>query len=274
MTTAQGYRGTYQIINDLKEKGIKYVLIRGHTADNLALPRAYVDRLYSIYNPVERMVFLEGAFANLTTGRVYYDYDEERDRLKIAPFDIQPEDEIHVGQDLNAGFSKGTAYVKRDKTLYVVKCWSFANIGHAPKIMRRDFRANEIYWYPDASGNEVLAGYKAEMRDAEINLRVGTRNPSVVDRIFVMNKMFSLGKLKLFPGAATAPLSMALKVRQYNDNGDPEKGKGPESPDHWVDGAEYALWRLVRSDPEYFDIFAATRTGRAQQAGRAAGAKK
>ena len=62
----------------------------------------------------------------------------------------------------------GTAYVKRDDTLYVVNEWSFTNIGHAPKIMRRAYPENESLWYPDVSGKEIMAGYKEEIREHEI----------------------------------------------------------------------------------------------------------
>jgi hypothetical protein len=268
MTTAQGYRGTYQIISELKERGIRYRLIHGKTADNLALPRAYVKRLYSIYNEVERMVYLEGQFANLTTGRVYYDYDEEKHKLKVVPFEITPSDVIHVGQDLNAGFSRGTAVVMRGNVIYAVKNWSFENIGHAPKMIRNDFPSNAIRWYPDATGAEIIAGYSTEIREAGLALWMGTINPSIVDRIFFVNKLFKTGRMFLLPGCS--PLSMALKVRQFNDAGDPEKGKGPTAPDHYCDGFEYVVWRMVLSNVAFRDLLMATRAGRAQGAGRAA----
>jgi hypothetical protein len=262
MTTAQGYRGTYQIVSELKERGIPYRLIHGKTADNLALPRAYVKRLYSIYNEVERLVFLEGRFANLTTGRVYYAYDEAKHMLKVQPFQIESSDIVKIGQDLNVGYSRGCAVVKRDGTLHVIRRWSFAEIGHAPKIIRASFPQNEIRWYPDASGNEIIGGYAAEVRQANIKLRLGSVNPSVIDRIFFVNKLFEMGRLYLWPGCG--PLSMALKVRQYNDAGDPEKGKGPEAPDHDCDSLEYVIWRIVCEDRDFFDLWRSSREGRAQ----------
>src|SRR5208337_1858254 len=42
MTTAQGYRGMYQIVNDLDEKGVEYWMVRGRTYDNRALSPRYV----------------------------------------------------------------------------------------------------------------------------------------------------------------------------------------------------------------------------------------
>jgi len=64
----------------------------------------------------------------------------------------------------------------------------------------------------------------------------------------------------LFPNCG--PLSMALKLRQFNDKGDPEKGKGPDAPDHRMDSCEYVAWRIVSREPEYQDLWDATRSGR------------
>lgn len=265
-TTAQGYKGTYQIVSELTEKKLPHVIIRAKTKDNLALPREYVNRLYSIYNENERLAFLEGQFVNLSTGRVYYDYDEARHKvgqpqcpIKELPA-LEAAEEIHIGQDLNAGFSRGVAIVVRAGVAHVIKNWSFSNIGKAPRIIRNDFPVNDIFWYPDASGAEVVAGYQKEFKDEDIKVRVGVMNPSVVDRIFFVNKLFSTGRMYLGPDCAE--LSMALKVRQYNDSGDPEKGKGAEAPDHYCDGLEYVVWRLVSRMPEFKELWLATRFGR------------
>jgi hypothetical protein len=266
-STAQGYKGLYQIVSEMQEKGEPHVLIRGETIAAVKagiLSRKKYDSWVRMYNENERLAFLEGRFVNLNTGRVYYDYDDDMNRMKVEPFRVQSDDVIHVGQDLNTGYSMGTAYVKRiwngRPRLFVVAEWSFPNIGHAPKIMRQAFRDNEICWYPDASGREIMAGYKAEIREQDIEMRLAKRNPSRVDRIFVMNKMFHDQLLFLFPHIKR--LSMALKVRQYDDKGDAEKGKGPDAPDHPCDSAEYAAWRIVRMDPDFEDIYSATRMGR------------
>ena len=260
LTTAQGYRGTYQIIEEIKERGEPYWIIHAKSAANKTTDPAWIARMRRIYNKIEQEVFLEGQFRNITTGRVYYGYDESKSRLETIPFPIEPNDLIRIGQDFNAGYSRGAAIVKRDGVLHVCKTWSFAEIGHAPKMIRTDFPANEIEWYPDASGAEIVAGYTREVREANIGIRIGVINPSIVDRIFFVNKLFELGKLVLWPNCGA--LSMALKVRQYNDKGDPEKGKGPDAPDHYCDSLEYVVWRIVSRDREFLDLWTATRLGR------------
>ena len=212
LTTAQGYKGTYAIIEELKEKGESYYLIHAHSEDNKSAPKSWIRKMKAIYNEIQKRVFMDGAFANIITGRVYYGYDEEKCRLKVQPFTVEPNDLIRIGQDFNAGYSRGVAVVKRSGKLYVVKGWEFGEIGHAPTMIRTSFPANEIEWYPDASAAEIVAGYSKEVRDNNIKVRIGTINPSVIDRIFFVNKLFELGLLFLFPDMKD--LAMALKVRQ------------------------------------------------------------
>ena len=161
---------------------------------------------------------------------------------------------IQIGQDLNSGFSKAAAVVKKDKTLYIPRGWSFKNIGGAPATMRQTYPQNEILWYPDCSGKEIIRGYKDEIIANGIGCRIGASNPRIIDRVFYLNKLFKTGRLKVFDCKETAGLSESLKVRAYNDLGQPEKGKGEDAPDHFCDALEYVIYRIVRSDPDFMDL--------------------
>lgn len=255
MTTAQGLRGTYRIIGDLKDRGSKFIKIRGLTKNNTTLSKEYVNRLYSLYNENERRAFLEGEFVDLYTGRVYGEYRE--DEHMIEPIDIDSNEEIYIGQDLNSGFSKGIAFVLRNNKLIPLKEYSFEQIGNAPRIIRNDFPMNDIYWYPDSSAKEIMTGYLKEIRSMGINLRMGTINPSVTERIFIVNKLFKIGRLHTTKNLKQWP--MALKTRQFDKKGDPEKGQGQFAPDHMCDAAEYVIWRLVSSLPAFSDIYSLVR---------------
>lgn len=250
-TTVQGYRGLYQVVQNLKEAGEKYVMVRGLTRNNTTLAKSYVKSLYAIYDDNERLAYLEGRFVNLRAGRVYPDFDEAE--AVVPDIEIKPNDIIYVGQDLNAGFSKAVAVVKRNGVLYITHAWSFQEIGAAPQIMRQTYPPNEILWFPDASGKEILKGYKQEIMAQDIGLRIGYSNPSIVDRIFMVNKMFKAGKLKVCRSHTTM-LTEALKIRQFNDLGVPEKGKGENAPDHICDSLEYVIYRIVMSDRDYLDL--------------------
>lgn len=250
-TTTQGYRGLYNVVQELKRTNQKYCLIRGLTKNNTSLAPSYYKSLYALYDENERLAYLEGRFVNLRAGRVYPDYDE--DRCRTQDIEVTPSDTIYVGQDLNSGFSKAVALVKRGKQLHVVKAWSFQDIGQAPAIMRATFPQNEILWFPDCSGKEVLRGYREEIIQHGIQCRIGSANPRIIDRVFYVNKLFRMGLL-FINQTDTRILTEALKTRQYADNGQPEKGKGESAPDHICDGLEYVIYRIVRSDADYLNL--------------------
>ena len=250
-TTVQGYRGLYQVVQNLHAAGEKYCMVRGLTRNNTTLAPSYVKSLYAIYDENERLAYLEGRFVNLRAGRVYPDFDEST--CVVDDFEAGDNDYIDIGQDLNAGFSKGVAVIKRGGVMYVHMTWSFKEIGTAPQVMRQAYPPNEILWFPDASGKEIIKGYRSAVTAAGIKLRIGVSNPSVVDRIFYVNKLFKTGRLKVCRKGG-APLAEALKIRQFNDLGVPEKGKGENSPDHICDALEYVVYRLVQSDGDFRDL--------------------
>lgn len=228
-TTAQGLKGVYQITEELREKNMNFAIIRGLTKDNTSLDPAYYQRLWDLYDENERRAYLCGEFVNLSSGRVYPGFDDSKGCIID---DIQPEelDTIHVGQDLNTGFSKATAWIKRNNALICVKDFSFKEIGMAPQILRTAFPTQRILWYPDASSKEIMKGYTDEIRAQDIEVRWGSVNPSIVDRIFLINKGFQTKRL--FVNRSCKDLIMGLKTRQYDDKGNPEKGAGEKSPDH------------------------------------------
>lgn len=259
-STVHGYRGLYKILKKLKDNNVHYVLVRGLTKNNTSLDPQYVRNLYAIYDDKERLAYLEGMFVNLQAGRVYSDYDE--DTCTCAPFDVPTDCSVMIGQDLNSGFSKACAVVKKDGILYIVDAWSFKEIGSAPATMRAAFPENHILWFPDCSGKEILKGYRQEIIDNGIECRIGSANPRILDRVFYVNKLFRLGKLKIFFRKECNFVSEALKIRAYNDLGQPEKGKGEDASDHICDALEYVIYRIVRSDPDFFTLKEMSREGK------------
>jgi hypothetical protein len=256
-STVHGYRGLYKIVRTLRQSRLPYCLVRGLTKNNTSLDPAYVRNLYAIYDEQERLAYLEGRFVNLQSGRVYSDYDE--DKCRCAPFEITRDMVVMVGQDLNSGFSKAAAVVKKDGILYITRGWSFKEIGGAPALMRATYPENELQWFPDCSGKEILKGYKQEIIANGIECHIGASNPRILDRVFYVNKLFKMGRLKVFDCKEADMISEALKVRAYNDLGQPEKGKGEEAPDHICDALEYVLYRIVRSDADFMDLVSLSR---------------
>jgi hypothetical protein len=194
-TTAQGYKGCYQITQDLSKSQSDHIVIKGHTKDNTSLSPKYVKKLYSLYNENERKAYLEGEFINLSTGRVYGDYDQSTNM--IPRFEVSPEEIVFVGQDLNIGFSRGVAFIKRNKNLYVVRTFNFKSLASAPSELRKAFPLNRIEWHPDANAEEIMTAYSREIKDHGIILKLSNQNPSIIERTFIANKMFKIGRLFL-----------------------------------------------------------------------------
>jgi hypothetical protein len=83
-------------------------------------------------------------------------------------------------------------------------------------------------------------------------------NPPINERIFFKNKLFKLRQFKLFRSLREYP--MALKTRQFDQSGMPEKGKGEKATDHICDSGEYVIFRLVSMQPEFRGLFSLSRT--------------
>ncbi len=260
-TTAQGLRGTYRIVENLKEEKQPYALVRGRTEDNTTLRPDYLRRLKALYNEEEQEAFLNGKFVNLTTGRVYYAYNEAVHFQNVEP--IQPHETVHIGQDLNEGYSKGTACVIRGGMVVVVREFSFKAIGYAPRLLREAFPHNRIVWYPDNSGKPIMGGYVEEIEHYQIETVYAGRNPSILDRIFIGNKLFLLNRMVV--SKECPETSMVLKTRQFDEKGVPEKGKGEKAPDHRADSFDYVVFRLVVDHEEFMDLYELTPSAHKEQ---------
>ena len=252
LTTSQGYKGTYRIIEEIKEKGEPYWIIHAKSSDNETTDPEWLKGRRRWYTEIEQRVWLDGQFANLGEGRVYPQYDESKHRLKTVPFAIEANDVIRIGQDFNIGYSCGTATVTRNGIIHIVKLWRFKQIAHAPKMIHADFPSNRVEWYPDASNPELTFAIAAEMHLYGIVTFIGVVNPTVTDRVFFVNHLLEAGLLYLWPNCD--PLGMALKLRQFNEQGDPVKGKGPDAPDHRCDSLEYVIWRIVMREQSFIEL--------------------
>ena len=249
-STVQGYKTVYKTVRNLIEKDIKYYLVRGLTKDNIYNHPTYYENRYKLYNELERMAFLEGKFVNLITGRVYPEFIEEKH--VIEHFVILPTDEIYIGQDLNIGWSKAVAMIIRENKIYIINNWSFDNIGNAPIIIRNAYPENDIYLYPDSSGKMIMQGYKAEFEAVNIHVMQGVSNPSILTRIFYVNKLFKTNRLFLFKN--NDKVAIDLKTRGFDKAGQPEKGGGEKDPSHLMDGLEYGIYRIIQSKPIFWDL--------------------
>jgi hypothetical protein len=255
-TTAQGLKGIFRIVEMLKEKKLPYILIRALTKDNIYNDPSYYEDLYKIYTELERMAFLEGRFVNLTSGRVYPSFDETL--CTVPDIELTHGETVYIGQDMNNNASCATAFVKRDKVLYITKGFCFKDFTKAAEEIRRVYPTQRIPYYPDASGKMIIQAQMADFAQHDLEVQQSNINPPISERIFIVNKMLSTGRLKICQ--SVKELAMAWKTRCYDKNGEPEKATRHPEPSDWCDSSEYALWRIVSSDSDYSDLYSLTRS--------------
>lgn len=259
-TTAQGKRGIYKIIQDLKREigidgeGTKTCVIHGRTIDNTNNDPTYYQDLYRAYDDMERKAYLDGEFVSLESGRVYPKYSS--DRNDCEPFEVEDYEDIYIGQDLNLGFSSAVACVVREGIIYVVKAYSFDDIWYAPETFRADFPTNSIEWFPDSSSKDIfsLHGYKQQISQQDIRTRISTVNPSIIARTAMVNILLRQGRIRVCRNKSTAHLREGLDMRGFDKKGNPEKGEGRDAYDHMTDSLEYVTFRLVQDRNEFSDI--------------------
>jgi hypothetical protein len=265
-STAQGLRGLYASTIEFKEKGIPHVIIRGQTKDNLANDPSFIENLYLQYSKLEQDAFLNGMFVNLHEGRVYGEYDDTKH--DVDRFEIADDETIYVGQDINTGYAKAVALVKKDCNLFVIKDFSFKSVGDIPRLLRQHFPTQKIIWVPDASSKEIMAGYAREIKHYGIQIKMAYVNPSITERIFIVNKLFRSNRLFLVRKDAKE-LSMALKIRQFDETGKPSKGRGSKAPDHMSDCIDIVCHRIVGFDPDFKGIWELAAPMRGNKTGEA-----
>lgn len=241
-TTAQGLDGVWLFRNFLTNVAkIPYVDIRAKTSDNYNLSKKQLDNLYALYTPDEARVYLEGEYLNLTTGRVYAEFDSTRN--VYGGFHITEDDTLYCGQDFNTGYNACVVVIKRGERLYVVDIHHWDVVGDAPRRLRHLYPDNRIVFIPDASGKEIMGGWMDEFDAYDVELCWNSVNPPISERILVVNKLFRTGGMMVFKRCSK--LLDCLNLRGFDDTGKPVKEKGKDGLDHWGDALEYAAWHIV-----------------------------
>lgn len=247
-TTAQGKHGVYRFIkSELQEKHVPYLLVEGHTENNTTLDPKQIEIMKALYTPEEIEAYMHGKFINLTTGRVYAEFNDKKH--KYQPFQITEDDKIIAGQDFNPGYNACSLFVIRgigeEATIYQIDEQHWNVVGDAPRKLRHLYPNNPITLIPDASGKEIMHGWREEFEKYAVEVTWYNINPSISERILAINKLWRTDRLKIFSNC-TRSLE-CYDLRGFDDEGKPKKGKGPDAFDHWGDSAEYATWHIIHT---------------------------
>jgi hypothetical protein len=252
-STSQGQKGLYRVYTQFKKSNVGFVLMRGRTADNKHLDRAYVRALYQVYNERERRVYLEGEFLALSAGRVLGDFDWDRNYADIdLDRQILPGETVYWSQDFNQGYHRGGAYVLRGGVVWCVKRYEFPEMRHAPMVVRTDFPHAKIVFVPDATAKEQVRHFTRELKRHDIHWVYRSKNPNVEDSAFLVNKLLYTRRLIFTRMAGEAAESAARALRDKNNQ--IPKGVGPDSPIHDVDHIRILCYYLASNKQELNDI--------------------
>jgi hypothetical protein len=252
-STSQGQKGLYRIYNHFKKSGTGFVLIRGRTEDNPFLPASMIRDMKKMYSQEEKRVFMDGEFLAIAKGRVLGDFSWERNYLNYdLDTELQPGETVYIGMDFNVSYNRASAYVVRERVIYCIKYYDFANPQDAPSVFRHDFPEQRILWIPDVTIKDSFPQFARELRKYGIQIIYRKKNPLVEDTVFLVNKLFYTGRLMVCKIAKDLAEACALAMRD-KENKIP-KGVGPSSPIHAIDGLRYVCSFICMRDKDFRDI--------------------
>ena len=206
----EGFNFLYELFKDVETNKNKS-LFRAKTKQNYYLPESYIQSLYELYDSKHIDMYLEGNFVNLTTGTVYYEFNEE---INVGDFGgikaVQNHIPILISYDFNINpYCVVICQQTKDKT----KIIQFAEIHNencnTEKATEdicnilRPFKSQPIHIHGDPAGNNRDTKAKIGITDYEIIKDVFKRNgfvqvkvkvrrshPFVKDRISTVNSAF------------------------------------------------------------------------------------
>jgi phage terminase large subunit len=247
VSTPEGYRAFYRIF--VEEEGEGKRLIRAKTTDNYHLPQDYVDTMRSQY-PAELIeAYLNGEFTNLTSGTVYTQYDRTLNNTSVED-DLRSD--LHIGIDFNVTAMSAVVCLVRDEKCFAVD--ELIGLFDTPELieaLENKYSGRRIYVYPDAAGTARKSVNANEtdiklLRSAGFNVRADSKNPSIMDRVNVMNSMFNnaQGHKRLFINTVTCPkLTKACEQQAYDEQTKmPDKKNGHDN--NGIDAIGYLLSKL------------------------------
>jgi len=239
-TTPEGFRATYAIF--VKENDGSRRLIQAKTSDNKYLPQDFIDTLKAQYSSNLLEAYLNGNFVNMTSGTVYKYFNRDTHHSDITS---DQHETLIIGQDWNIEACVSIIYVKRgDKIIAVNEIVSYDTRAIIENVTHQ-YPNRYIEFYPDSSGNNRKTN--AEQTDMEMLRNAGfmvysnASNPSVMDRVNIMNNMFE--KRNLLINTKLCPrFTEALEQQAWDaKTGAPEKGNTHPEPSDFNDAGGYPI---------------------------------
>lgn len=236
-TTPNGYNWMHDYFVDSPLKGTK--MVTANTLDNLKhLGQDYYDTLRGQFDSKLAEQELDGAFVNLTSGKVYYAFDRNIHCKEMAN---QHSGTVFVGLDFNVHPLCGIFCSYDGETLSVFDelYLEDSNTFEAAKEIKRRYPGREIKIISDESGNKRST--KSKYTDHQIlrnvfgeSAVVKFRNPGIKDRYNNTNRMFDHKKVVINKDCKKMVSDLEKLVYDNKD----------DMLSHISDALGYVMWHL------------------------------
>ena len=244
ISTPKGRGWLYDIYNDAKHQkdwnSWQFTTAEGGIVSKEELQQAKQDLDERTYKQEYEAQFVD------YSGLIYYAFGEHN--IKELEFTNNQYTTVHIGMDFNIDPGCAVLAFQHAKGLHIfdeVEIYGTDTYEMVREIQMR-YPNRKYFVYPDASGAQrrTSAGGITDhiiLKNAGFNLRVGSVNPAVKDRIASVNSVCKKENMRLTVSPKCSKIINALRKHVYKEGTrQPEKGEY----DHFCDALGYMVNHL------------------------------
>jgi len=178
-------------------------MIQASTRDNKALPASFVETLASAYDDKMRDAYLDGKFVNMSTGRIFYGFERERN-VSTRP---DPGGDLYMGMDFNVNPMAAVIFFTNGPQMHIMEEILLANSNTQEmiEVAKCKYPGRVKVAFPDPSGRarKTSAAVGATdftiIKEHGVAVKAKAKAPSKRDRYNCTNKKFQDMTLTIDP---------------------------------------------------------------------------
>lgn len=224
--------------------GAGYHYIKAGTRSNKFLPEGYADQIAKNYDSTMSEAFLNGGWVSFTRDKVYHFFSRVKHHTdrEILPSDTM----LHIGLDFNIGGCCAVTFVVDGVDPVAVDEFTSHDTRDFINNLSR-YQGKSCLVYPDVASGFARHTNAAQtdialIAQAGYQIKAGSTNPAIRDRVNAYNALLSHNRLKINTNKCPN-LTNALETQGYNERGEPEKWAAHPAIDDWADSSGYFLSR-------------------------------
>ena len=211
-------------------------IVYGSTLTNDYLPQQYKDNLLATYSEEQINAYVYGKFVNLTSGRVYREFDRVKHVASRKKMNLP----IGIVMDFNVDAMTSIIFYKGADWIHVFDEIRLKNSNTFEMCEILNDKYPDAIVYPDASGSARRSSATQSDHDiikkAGYKIRSPRKNPPVRDRVNAVNRLIRDGN---FSCENCVNLIMDFEQNIWK-SGDIDKTSDPEQS-HASDAIGYAI---------------------------------